>query len=406
MPKQEDKIFVTKSHLPSLDKYNQYLKQIWKSGVLTNNGYFTKKLEEKLKKYLGVKHLFFVSNGTVGLQIAIKALNLKKEIITTPFTYVATIDSILWENCKPVFVDIDEKTLCIDVSKIEEKISKNTEAILAVHIYGNSCDVEAIEKIAKKHKIKVIYDAAHAFGAEVNGQSVLNYGDVSVLSFHATKLFHTAEGGAIVTDDDEIAKKIYLYRSFGHPDVEIESVGINGKNSEIHAALGLCNLEEIEDIIVNRKKVSETYDEYLDRSFIEQPINRINSKNNFAYYPVIFKSEQKLLDAKKLLEANNIFPRRYFYPSLNELPFVKGDRCPISESISRRILCLPLYDTLAIADVVRISEIINRSQEELPKIQNAYKMPLKPIFRPLGRFTPFVNNNSYKQREYEKTINR
>lgn len=351
-------INVTKSYLPPLEEYIKYLEKIWKTNHLTNFGALSLELEKKLKDHLSVKHLFFVSNGTIAIQIALKALNLKNEIITTPFTYVATTSSIVWENCTPIFADIDPKTLCIDPCSIEKKITKNTRAILAVHVYGNSCNVKAINKIAKKHGLRVIYDAAHAFGVEFNGSSVLNYGDISTLSFHATKLFHTVEGGAIVTNDDELAHRIGHLRNFGHeaPE-EFHSVGINGKNSEFHAAMGLCILPKIKMLITKRKKISDKYDKSLN-NFVERPLNSHNSKSNYSYYPIILKSEEQLLKVRAALNNEGIFPRRYFYPSLNLLHYVKKCSVPISENISRRILCLPIYPSLSLSDVSKISEII------------------------------------------------
>lgn len=367
-----EKIFVTRPYLPPLAKFNVYLRQIWKTKVVTNNGYFVKKLEDDLKKYFGAKHVFFVANGTLGLQMAIRALGLKKEIITTPFTYVATADSIIWEHAKPVFVDID-KNCCIDPKKIRAKITKNTQAILAVHVYGYPCDVKAIDQIAQEFNLKLIYDAAHAFGVEIYGRSIATFGDVSVFSFHATKPFHSAEGGAIVTNSNQIAQKIYHMRSFGQPEEDIKSLGINAKNSEIHAALGLCVLDQIETILEKRQKICDTYNKYLKYTKLKNPHNRLNFKSNYAYYPIICKSESQLLKIKRSLEANNIFPRRYFYPSINTLPFIKGDKCPISESIAKRVLCLPLYSKLALVDVKRISKIINlafrQEQETSPHKQ-------------------------------------
>lgn len=354
-------INVTKSYLPPLKDYVKYLEKIWKTAYLTNLGPLSKKLETKLKKHLGLKHLFLVSNGTIALQIAIKALELKKEIITTPFTYVATASSIVWENCTPIFADIDPKTLCIDPKSIEAKITKNTQAILGVHVYGNSCNVEKINKIAKKHNLRVIYDAAHAFDVEFNGTSILNYGDISTISFHATKLFHTVEGGAITTNDDDLAHKIMHLRNFGHEGPEeFHSVGINGKNSEFHAAMGLCILPKIRTLIKKRRKISNKYDKLL-KKFVQKPIDSQNSKSNYSYYPVIFKSENQLIKVREALNNEEIFPRRYFYPSLNLLNYVKKSSAPISEDISKKILCLPIYPSLSLADVSKISNIIIRN---------------------------------------------
>ena len=280
-------INVTKTYLPPLEEYTKYLKDIWETGQLTNNGPLVKKIEIKLKKYLNVKHLFFVSNGTTALQIAIKSLKLKKEIITTPFSYVATTSSIIWEGCKPIFVDIDHDTLNINANKIEAAINKNTEAILTTHIYGNPCDVEKIKKIAKKYNLKVIYDAAHTFGVQYKNKSLISYGDISVLSFHATKIFHTVEGGAIITNDEKIANKIYYLRNLGFKNQEsFQGLGINGKNSEFHAAMGLCILPKIEQLIKARKKISKLYDSLLfaKNLNIKKPKIRTNTIYNYSYY--------------------------------------------------------------------------------------------------------------------------
>jgi len=338
-------INVTKTYLPSLDEYNKHLKELWKTSYVTNDGPLVRKLEEKLKKYLGVKNLSVVSNGTLGLQIAIKVLNLRGEIITTPFSYVATTSSIVWENCKPVFVDINSKTLCIDVNKIEAAITGKTSAILAVHVYGNVCDVEKIDKIAKKYNLKVIYDAAHAFGVNYKGRSVLNYGDISVLSFHATKVFHTIEGGALVTSDGDSAKRIWFHRNFGH-------------EGSARPDKFLCILPKMKNMIRKRKKLTERYDQLLSGCASKMPKTVQGATSNYGYYPVLFESEAQLLKIVKYLNANSIFPRRYFYPSLNTLSYVKYNSCPISEDISRKVLCLPLYYELRIEDVGLIAKLI------------------------------------------------
>jgi dTDP-4-amino-4,6-dideoxygalactose transaminase len=245
---------VTKPYLPPFDEYQSYLEGIWKRQWLTNNGPLVHELETKITDYLGVTNFLYLGNGTVALQIAIKALELKGEIITTPFSYVATTSSIVWEGCKPVFVDIDSQTLNIDPSKIEEAITVNTSAILATHVYGNPCDVIKIGEIAKKHNLKVIYDGAHCFGVKFRGESIFEYGNISTVSFHATKLFHTIEGGGVFTRDKNLSKKMSFMRNFGHDGPEVyREVGINGKNSEFHAAMGLVNIKKIDEIIAKRK---------------------------------------------------------------------------------------------------------------------------------------------------------
>lgn len=328
---------------------------------MTNNGPMVRELEEELKTYLGVKNLLYVTNGTIALQIAIKALNLKGEIITTPFSYCATTTSILWENVKPVFVDIEADTYNIDANLIEQAITDKTSAILATHVYGRPCDVEKIEKIAQKYNLKVIYDGAHCFGATYHGQSVLSFGDVATCSFHATKVFHTVEGGCVICKDDDLAKTLSHYRSFGHKNDDYFMMGINAKNSEFHAAMGLCNLPRVNEIIRQRKVISEKYDALLDWSKLKQPKQDIAGfVYNYAYYPVMLPSEEKLLEVTEALKKEDIVPRRYFYPSLNQLPYLDFyNPCPVSEKISAAALSLPLYYDLDLKDVERIARIVN-----------------------------------------------
>ena len=350
---------VTKSFLPPLEDYVEYLKKIWESNQLTNNGPLVQELEQKLKDYLGVKHLFFVSNGTIAEQIAIKALDLHGEVITTPFSYVATTSSIVWEGCQPVFVDIDPKTLCIDPDLIEAAITSRTSAIVATHVYGIPCAVEKIQAIAQKHGLKVIYDAAHTFGVKYKGRSLVSFGDISTLSFHATKLFHTVEGGAIITGDDELAHRIRYMRNFGHNGQEaFWGLGINGKNSEFHAAMGLCVLPHMEEIISARRQVSGWYDELLADSCLIRPILPASTEYNYAYYPVLFPTEEALIHAKDLMNENEIFPRRYFYPSLNTLSYVKNQSSKISDFLGKNVLCLPLFFELSHCEVNAICELL------------------------------------------------
>lgn len=351
-------IQVTKPYLPPLDLYNTYLQGVWERQWLTNHGPLVQELEEKLKKYLGVRHLLFVNNGTVALQIALKALAVKGEVITTPFSYVATTNTILWENCKPVFADIKNSDFNIDPDAIEPLITEDTVAILATHVYGNPCDVDAIGKIAARHKLKVIYDGAHAFGAVFNNKPVLAYGDIATCSFHATKIFHTVEGGAIITNDDELAGKMILYRQFGHIGDEHFSIGINGKNSELHAAMGLCLLPLIDEFIAARKNTTEQYNCLLQELSLQRPEPLSGTTYNYSYYPVLLDTEDLLLQIKTLLAENGIITRRYFYPSLNNLPQYSGEPCPVSESVCSRVLALPLYYGLPQDDVLRICNLI------------------------------------------------
>ncbi len=353
-------INVTKTYLPSFDEYAAVLKRAWDNNQITNNGVLLKELEEKLKEYLGVEDLLVCSNGTIVLQMALKAFNITKEVITTPFSYVATTNAILWEGCTPVFVDIKPDTFCIDANKIEESITENTEAILATHVYGFPCDVDAIEKIAGKYNLKVIYDAAHAFGSTYKGKSLLSFGDIATCSFHATKIFHTVEGGAIICNDKELLQKLSLYRSFGHRYDDYFSVGINGKNSELHAAMGLCVLPKLNDIIAKRKQIFEMYDGLLTGNKTCRNFFTEDFVYNYGYYPTVFESEEVMLKVRAALLEKQISARRYFYPSLNRLPFLNQKQCcEISESISKRVLSLPLFYDLKIADVVNICNIIN-----------------------------------------------
>lgn len=355
---------VTRPFLPPQENYEKYLAGIWKRQWLTNMGPLASELEMKLKDFLSVNHLLFVTNGTVALQMAIKALDLKGEIITTPFSFVATTSTIVWEGCNPVFVDIDKDSLNIDANKIEAAITENTSAILATHVYGNPCDVEKIELIAKKHNLKVIYDGAHAFGVKINGKSVFDYGDISICSLHATKLYHSIEGGLVITKDANLLKKLAYMRNFGFDGPEaFAELGINGKNSEFHAAMGLVNLDYIEEIHTNRQKISERYDERLKTFKAIKPLWNNNGTKNYAYYPVVVENEELLHKCIEGLKANEIFVRRYFYPSLsNVLPYLESVSMPITEDVSRRVMCLPLFSDLTIEEVDLICRLLLRIQ--------------------------------------------
>lgn len=353
-------ILVTQPFLPPEEEYKKYISEIWERNWLTNMGPLANELEEKLKVHLGVEHLLFVTNGTVALQMAIKALELKGEIITTPFSFVATTSSIVWEGCKPVFVDIDKHSLNIDATKIEEAITDKTSAILATHVYGNPCDVEAIEKIAKKHNLKVIYDGAHAFGVKVNGKSIFEYGDISICSLHATKLYHSIEGGLVISDDTELNKKLKYIRNFGISGFDkFAELGINGKNSEFHAAMGLVNINHIERIHEKRKALSESYDENLKDFPHQKPLWHSEATKNYAYYPILLESEEVLLKVKEKLEANQIQTRRYFYPSLaTALPYLDSKEMEVTDSVSKRVLCLPFYFDLNLEEIEKICNLI------------------------------------------------
>jgi dTDP-4-amino-4,6-dideoxygalactose transaminase len=355
-------INVTKTYLPPFEEYTAVLKRAWDTGWITNNGELVQELEAKLKDYLGVENLLFTNNGTLPLQMALKAFGITKEVITTPFSYVATTNAILWQGCKPVFADIDPATFNIDPGKIEALITPDTQAILATHVYGIPCDVAAIASIANKHGLKVIYDGAHAFGCVLNSKSLLSYGDIATCSFHATKLFHTVEGGCIIANDDKVARQLMLYRQFGHEYDDYFSEGVNGKNSEFHAAMGLCVLPQIDTIIAERKKISLQYDEALS-GIIQRPTMDNNLVYNYSYYPIVFETEPRLLEVVAILKQNGISGRRYFYPSLNELPFLQKQGCPVSEDISRRVLCLPLYVGLRQEEIQTIIDCICKMME-------------------------------------------
>jgi dTDP-4-amino-4,6-dideoxygalactose transaminase len=327
-------------------------------------GPLASELEMKLKEYLQVNHLLFVTNGTIALQMAIKALDLRGEIITTPFSFVATTSSIVWEGCAPVFVDIDKDSLNIDANKIEAAITEQTSAILATHVYGNPCDVVAIEKIAQKHNLKVIYDGAHAFGVQVNGKSIFEYGDISTCSLHATKLYHSIEGGLVFTKNPELLKKLAYIRNFGFDGPEaFAELGINGKNSEFHAAMGLANLSYIDKIHENRKRITERYDEMLKGFKGVKPLLHKMGTLNYAYYPLVVESEELLHKCIDMLKSHEIFVRRYFYPSLsNVLPYLESVEMPLTEDIAARVMCLPLFYDLTIEEVDLICRFLLRTQ--------------------------------------------
>jgi dTDP-4-amino-4,6-dideoxygalactose transaminase len=355
---------VTKPFLPPQEEYQRLVDGIWKRQWLTNMGPLASELEMNLKEHLKVDHLLYVTNGTVALQMAIKALEITGEIITTPFSFVATTSCIVWEGCTPVFVDIDEKSLNIDTSKIEEAITDKTQAILATHVYGNPCDVVAIENIAKKHKLKVIYDGAHAFGVEVMGKSIFEYGDISTCSLHATKLYHSIEGGLIITKCADLLKKMAHIRNFGISGFDtFAELGINGKNSEFHAAMGLVNLNYIQQIHNQRKELTERYNDKLKTLKAYRPNWYIESTENYPYYPLVLESEELLLKIKLVLDGSEIFTRRYFYPSLAcSLPYLDPKDFVVTDAVSKRVLCLPLYYDLTKEEVDLICRIILRVQ--------------------------------------------
>jgi dTDP-4-amino-4,6-dideoxygalactose transaminase len=356
---------VTRTTLPPLEEFVRQLESIWETGQLTNNGPLVHRLASEIQSYLDIDNLQLLGNGTLAIQLAIRAFGLTGEIITTPYSYVATTNAILWEGCKPVFVDIDPQSFCIDPKLIEAAITPQTCAILATHVYGYPCDVEYIEQIAARHGLHVIYDAAHAFGVKLNGCSLLKYGDCSTLSFHATKLFHSAEGGAVICKEAGVANTVFLMSKFGHlgEDNYIE-IGINAKMSELHAAMGLCILPKVDDIIASRRMLSEYYDSNLRGLRLVRPQVSKGLEYNYAYYPVVFPSHDIMMCVRQSLMANNIIPRRYFYPSLNTLPYLRPElktSCPVSESVASRVLCLPLYPALEHQKIDEICMIVKEA---------------------------------------------
>jgi len=342
-------INVTKSYFPQREKLDQYIDRIYSSGWMTNNGNLLDELEQRLKTFLGVEYLVLVSNGTLALQVAYHVLGIKNEVITTPFSFVATTNSLLWENLTPVFVDIDPHTFNIDPSLIESAITPKTTAILPVHVFGNACEVEKLDIISKKHSLKLIYDAAHAFDVSDGDTNVLRYGDASTLSFHATKIFHTIEGGAIILHNEEEYKKAKLLINFGISDYDkVDILGINCKMNEFQAAMGLAVLDDFEQISLGRERVWKKYlDAFTKIHGVQLQINNERFKNNYSYFPIVFESEAKLMAIKLELNKQNINPRRYFYPSLNRLDYLhQTNQCPVSESLAVRILCLPIFPDL------------------------------------------------------------
>jgi len=370
-------INVTKTKLPSINQYSKYLKKIWHNNWVTNNGEFVQSLEKKLQNHLRVKNLLVVSNGTLALQLALKVLNLRGEVITTPFTFPATTNVILWEKLKPVFADIDAKTFNIAPQDIEKKITAKTSAILAVHVYGSCCDVERIQKIASRHNLKIIYDAAHSFGVEHNNKSILDSGDISIMSFHATKTFNTIEGGAIITKNNKLFEKLKLLRNFGiQSEEKVVLPGINAKMNEFQAAMGLCNLKNIKQETKHRKKIWECYKKELQdcNNITFQELNAFNY--HYGYMPVCFANRKQRDIVYSELIKNGIKSRKYFYPLTTSSEYLretgmnleKKHNLIIASNVADRILCLPIYPELKIAIVHRIVKIIKKHTDVKPKI--------------------------------------
>jgi dTDP-4-amino-4,6-dideoxygalactose transaminase len=361
-------IYVTEPYLAPLDEFIPYLEKIWESKTLTNGGPFHQQLEQALCEYLGVQYISLFANGTLALVTALQALRITGEVITTPYSFVATAHSLLWNGIKPVFVDIDPNTLNLDPTKIEAAITPQTTAIMPVHCYGHPCDVESIQKIADTYGLKVLYDAAHAFGVQVNDGSVLRYGDLSVLSFHATKVFNTFEGGAIVCPDAKTKLRIDQLKNFGFVDeVTVVAPGINGKMCELNAAFGLLQLKHIDDAINHRKVIDEIYRNALRNIKGIRCVQDAGEKvANYAYFPIMVEADFPLSrdELFQKLREHNIYARRYFYPLLSSFPMYRGlrsaypENLPLAHKAASEVICLPIYPTLSVADQLRVIELI------------------------------------------------
>lgn len=371
-PAHDDRpIFVTQPHLPPLAEYIPYLEKIWNSRVLTNGGPFHQRLEKALCEYLGVEHIALFSNGTLALVTALQALRITGEVITTPYSFVATAHSLLWNGITPVFVDIDPNTLNLDPSKIEAAITEKTTAIMPVHCYGHPCDVDALERIADNYNLKLIYDAAHAFGVEDAGGSILRHGDLSVMSFHATKVFNTFEGGAIVCPDAKTKQRIDHLKNFGFIDeVTVVATGINGKMSELNAALGILQLQYIDEAMARRKAIAAMYRELLaEVPGIQCVADNGETVANFSYFPILVGSEYPMNrdSLYRVLRENNIFARRYFFPLISDYPMYRGlpssrrENLLVATDVAQRILCLPIYPALEDEQVYSIARVIARA---------------------------------------------
>lgn len=357
-------INVTKTYLPDKNKLDKYIEKIYESGWLTNNGSLVQELESKLSKFLGVDYLVLLSNGTLALQVMYHLFNIKKKVITTPFSFVATTSSLFWERIEPYFSDIDQSTFNLNPEGLKDISLDEAEAILAVHVFGNACDVESLDKISHSKGIKLFFDAAHAFDVkDKTGKNILNYGDASILSFHSTKIFHTIEGGALIVKNKELYDEAKLMINFGISGYDqVSKIGINAKMNEFQAAMGLAILEDYHILYEQRKEV---YERYLMAFTTENNI-QLQQLNpyfdyNYSYFPILLPDEDTLLNLKSNLLKENINPRRYFYPSLNTLPYVKYKECPNSQNIAKRILCLPFYPQLTWKTQKTIIKIVKES---------------------------------------------
>ena len=369
MPGENKPIYVTQPALPPLEEFTEYLKQIWDNKIITNNGPFHQQLEKELCEYLGVKYISLFSNGTLALVTALQALKIRGEVITTPYSFVATTHSLWWNNIKPVFVDVDPVYGNIDPEKIEAAITPGTSAILPVHVYGNPCNIEAIQQIAETYNLKVMYDAAHAFGVKYKGQSVLNFGDMSILSFHATKVFNTFEGGAIVCHDEKTKRHIDDLKNFGfRGETTVVAPGINAKMNEVQAAMGLLQLKYIDKNIQKRRDIANQYRELLHvipglRFLEDMP----EVKHCYSYFPVFIDKEKMGMSRDALyekLKEHNIYGRRYFYPLISHFPTYRGletaqpGKMPVAEKITEQVICLPIYPDLRFDTIQKIFTVI------------------------------------------------
>lgn len=354
-------IYVTKSFVPPLKLVRNYMNDIWTDGVFANRGPRVVQFEQRFQERFDLQNpLLLVNNGTTALMLALRLLPQGSEVITTPFSYIATSSSISWQGLQPKFVDISPTSLNIDLAKVEAAIGPNTSAILATHVYGNPCDVVGLEALAAKHSLLLIFDAAHAVGVRVMEKSIFDFGDVSTTSFHATKVIHCGEGGGVCCKSEANRKLVFKFHNFGHvTPTQFDTIGINGKIPELSAALGLAVLDCTEEIFSGRRQVHEWYVSELKTPLIELPIWSSDAQRNYAYFPLIFQSDSIREHAENKLQAEGVFPRRYFYPSLNTLDFLSPMQCPISESISKRVLCLPMYPDLKHQSVRKICSIVN-----------------------------------------------
>ena len=373
--KLDNPIYVTQPALPPLEEFIELLKQIWDKKILTNNGHFHRQFEKELAEYLGVKYISVFSNGTLALMTALQALRITGEVITTPFSFVATTHSLWWNNIKPVFADIEPDFFNLDPEKVEAAITPQTTAIMPVHVYGNPCNMEHFERIADTYGLRLIYDAAHAFGVKKNDKSILNFGDLSVLSFHATKVFNTIEGGAIVCHDEKTKQRIDYLKNFGFAnETTVIAPGINAKMNEVQAAYGLLQLKYIDENIAKRKDIADLYRKNLTNTPGLRFLNDIEGINHsYSYFPILIdasvfgKTRDELYEE---LKQNNIFSRRYFYPLISQFPSYRGltsanpENLPVAEKVAQQIICLPIYPNLGCTDIETITQIIRKNNHE------------------------------------------